>query len=292
MFDVHLLRTFLAVSESLQFTAAGTRLGLSQSTVSQHVRRLELACGRQLIVRDTHSVSLTADGSILAELARGILDLNKQAADYFSGTTPRGKVRLGVADDLATTRFPGLLRNLIQLNPMLSVELTIGLTGALYHKLDTGRLDLVFAKRLANDPRGRLVWREHLVWIGHRDLRLAGDDAVPLIMYPSSSITSALALEALNKSGRPWFLACSSDTLTGLCAGARAGLGVMAQSRLLIDAPHGELVQIAPEAALPALGEVEFVVLGRSARLSGPVAALAELIAQRGAALWEPLSAS
>lgn len=287
MFDVQLLRTFLAVSEALQFTAAGARLGLSQSTISQHIRRLESACGRQLIARDTHSVSLTVDGSILAELARGIIDLNQQATDYFSETAPRGRVRLGVSDDVATTRFPDLLRNLIQLNPLLSIELTIGLTGALYQKLDAGRLDLVFAKRPLGDPRGELVWRDPLIWMAHHDFRLSASDSVPLILYPSSSITSTLALQALNTARRAWYMACSSDTLTGLAAGARAGLGVMAQSRLLVDASQGELVQVSPMASLPDLGDVEFVVLGRSARLTGAVAMLADLIAERGPDLWQ-----
>ena len=286
MFDVQLLRTFLAVSEALQFTAAGARLGLSQSTVSQHIRRLEAVCGRQLVVRDTHSVSLTADGSVLADLAHGIIDLNKQAADYFSDTAPRGRVRLGVSDDLATTRFPDLLRNLLELEPMLSIELTIGLTGTLYQKLDTGRIDLIFAKRPLNDTRGEVVWREKLIWMAHRDFRLGADEAVPLIMYPGSSITSTLALDALNRSRRAWYIACSSETLAGLWAGARAGLGVMAQSRLLIEAPHAELVEVPTLALLPELGEVDFVVLGRSAKLSGAISTLASLIAEKGPDLW------
>ena len=41
MYDPELLRTFLAVSESLSFTRAGEHLDLRQPTVSQHVRRLD-----------------------------------------------------------------------------------------------------------------------------------------------------------------------------------------------------------------------------------------------------------
>ena len=287
MFETLHLRTLVAVSETLQFTAAGTRLGLSQSTVSQHIKRLEAACGRPLIVRDTHSVGLTADGTVLADLAQGIIALNKQATDHFSGSAPRGRVRLGVSDDLATTRLPDLLRNLMQLDPMLSIELTIGLTGALYQKLDTGRIDLVFAKRPLGDDRGEVVKREKLIWMAHRDFHLSACDPVPLIMYPGSSITSALALDALNKSRRPWYIACSSETLNGLWAGARAGLGVMAQSRLLIETPHAELVQVSDIAEMPDLDEVDFVVLGRSAKLTGAIAMLARLIAEKGPDLWQ-----
>src|SRR5438128_1366602 len=51
-FDPVLLRTFLAVARGLSFTRAAEQLGLSQPTVSQHVRRLEEAAKRQLVRRD------------------------------------------------------------------------------------------------------------------------------------------------------------------------------------------------------------------------------------------------
>jgi DNA-binding transcriptional LysR family regulator len=286
MFDLDLLRTFLAVTETRHFTAAGAQRGLSQSTVSQHVRRLELACGRQLLTRDTHSVALTSDGAVLADLARDIVNLTQQATDYFAESTPRGRVRLGVSDDLALTRLPSLLRELKVTSPGLGVELTIGLTSMLYRKLDSGRLDLIFAKRLAGDDRGELIRRENLIWMAHRDLRLGPHEAVPLAVYPHSSITRTMMLEALNRVRRSWYVSCASETLAGLRAGAQAGLGVMAQSSLLIQLPDADLVPVSETAALPELGTVDFVVLGRCHHLQGAAGELAALIAERGPSLW------
>jgi DNA-binding transcriptional LysR family regulator len=40
MFDPILLQTFLAVAQTRSFTQAAERLGLRQSTVSQHIRKL------------------------------------------------------------------------------------------------------------------------------------------------------------------------------------------------------------------------------------------------------------
>ena len=80
-YDPELLRTFLAVAQSLSFTQAGDRLGIRQPTVSQHIRKLESAVGRALFVRDTRSVTLTADGEAMAGFARTILAAHEQASD-------------------------------------------------------------------------------------------------------------------------------------------------------------------------------------------------------------------
>jgi len=284
MFDINLLRTFLAVAEAQSFTAAGQALGLSQSTISKHISRLEIAAGRQLLARDTHAVALTAEGNLMAGFARDIVEASQRAADYFAGTVPRGRVRFGVSEDLALTRLPEILRSFMTANPFLSVELSVGLTTELYQRLDAGLLDLVFAKRRPGDIRGWPIWREKLAWMGHREFKLAADMPAPLVLYPSSSITGSLAIEALNRAGRSWFVVCTSDTLSGLRAATLAGSGMTAQSRLLLR--HSDLVEVHESAGLPILGEIEFVVLGGSARLHGGTAALAEAIRARGAELW------
>ncbi|MBK3584325.1 LysR family transcriptional regulator, partial [Streptomyces sp. MBT57] len=89
-YDPAQLRTFLAVAQTLSFTQAARRLGIRQSTVSQHVRRLEEAAGRQLFARDTHRVDLTEDGEAMLGFARTILRAHERAAAFFAGTRLRG----------------------------------------------------------------------------------------------------------------------------------------------------------------------------------------------------------
>ena len=55
------IQTFATVAAAHSFTEAGRQLGLSQSSVSDHIRRLEQSVGRRLFVRDTHSLTMTAD---------------------------------------------------------------------------------------------------------------------------------------------------------------------------------------------------------------------------------------
>ena len=89
-FDPQLLRTFLAVATTLSFTRAATQLGRSQPTVSQQIRRLEEACGRQLVSRDTRAVTLTDNGEAMAGFARTILAAQDEAVSYFTGSAMRG----------------------------------------------------------------------------------------------------------------------------------------------------------------------------------------------------------
>ncbi|MFI8347156.1 LysR substrate-binding domain-containing protein [Streptomyces sp. NPDC085596] len=257
MYDPTHLRTFLAVAQTLSFTQAARRLGLRQSTVSQHVRRLEEAAGRQLFARDTHSVELTGDGEAMLGFARRLLEVQEQAAAYFSGTRVRGRLRFGASEDFVLTRLPEILEGFRYDHPEVDLELTVELSGTLHERLAEGKLDLVLAKRRPEDPRGRLVWRDDLVWIGAERLRLDPDRPVPLIVYPPPGITRARALEALEAQGCPWRIVCTSGSLNGLIAAARAGLGVMAHSRRLI--PPG-LVRVPDRTGLPELGRIDFVL--------------------------------
>ncbi|MFB7511731.1 LysR substrate-binding domain-containing protein [Streptomyces sp. NPDC056144] len=287
MYEPAQLRTFLAVAQTLSFTQAARRLGVRQSTVSQHVRRLEEATGRPLFSRDTHSVELTEDGEAMLGFARAILQAHERAAAYFGGTRLRGRLRFGASEDFVTTRLPEILESFRREHPEVDLELTVELSGTLQARLAAGRLDLILAKRRGEDGGGRLVWQDSLVWIGAPGLRVDPDRPVPLILFPPPGITRARALEALQAEGRAWRIACTSSSLSANVAAARAGLGVMAHTRSLV--PPG-LVPVPGRAGLPDLGEVDFVLLrGRRGGAAQAAAdALAEAILAGGDRLHRP----
>ncbi|QGZ51818.1 LysR family transcriptional regulator [Streptomyces sp. QHH-9511] len=287
MYDPSQLRTFLAVAQTLSFTQAARRLGLRQSTVSQHVRRLEAATGRPLFTRDTHSVELTEDGEAMLGFARTILRAHERAAAFFTGTRLRGRLRFGASEDFVVTRLPETLESFRRAHPEVDLELTVELSGTLNARLEAGRLDLILAKRRAEESGGELVWQDSLIWIGSPRLRLEADRPVPLIVYPPPGITRARALEALEAQGRAWRIACTSSSLSGNVAAARAGLGVMAHTRGLV--PPG-LVQVPARAGLPDLGDVDLVLRKGRRRGAGQEAAdaLATAILASGDRLQRP----
>jgi DNA-binding transcriptional LysR family regulator len=279
MLDPVQLESFLAVAQTRNFTEAGRRLGLRQSTVSQHISKLEQESGRRLFVRDTHSVVPTADGEAMAGFAQSILEANARARDYFAGSQVRGRVRFGTSEDFVSSRLPELLRDFVRRHALVDLELTVGLSATLYERMDAGELDLVLAKRRAGDARGRLVWRDRLAWIGAPGTRPDPAKPVPLILYTPPSLTRSIALEALERVGRPWRIVCTSGSLSGLRAAALAGLGITLHALGLM--PDG-LMELPSAARLPTPGDVEFVVQTARPAVRGPAAELAQAILTNG----------
>lgn len=286
MFDPVLLRSFMAAAQTRSFTEAGRRLGLQQSTVSQHIRRLEEAAGRRLFVRDTHSVALTADGEAMLGFARSILDTGERARRYFEGSKLRGRLRFGVSEDFVLSGLPDILRDFTRIHPLVDLELTVDVSGTLYQRMDAGELDLVFAKRRIGETAGRFLWRSPLVWIG-AEQRAPLDPAqpVPLLVLAPPSITRSRALDALEAAGRSWRIVCTSSSLTGVRAAALAGLGISAHARNLI--PAG-LAELAPASHLPDLGSVDFVLRHPGASLRSPAKELADALAANSDRLQQP----
>jgi DNA-binding transcriptional LysR family regulator len=224
-------------------------------------------------------VVLTADGEAMTGFAHSILEANARARDYFAGSQLRGRVRFGASEDFVSSRLPELLREFVRRHALVDLELTVGLSATLYERLDGGELDLVLAKRRAGDPRGRLVWRDRLTWIGAPGTGIDPAQPLPLILYTPPSLTRAVALEALERAGRAWRIVCSSGSLSGLRAAAVAGLGVTVHAFGLM--PDG-LVELAGAARLPSLGDVEFVVQTARPGTRGPAAELAQAILSNG----------
>lgn len=275
MFEPGLLVSFSAVADAGSFTEAGRRLGLRQSTVSQHVRRLEESVGRRLFLRDTHSVRLTADGEAMLGHARSILEAIARAQRHFAAAPLRGRIRLGAAEDVVQTRLPEVLGRFRRVHPSVEIELTVALSGVLFGLMDAGRLDLVLGKRRPGGDRGTLLRREPLVWAALEGTVVDPERPLPLVLYPDPSISRAITLDALAAAGRAWRIACTGSSLSGLRAAALAGLGVTVQVRGML-APG--LVELPPGPGLPCLGEIDLVLTSAASAPREPAAELVQAL--------------
>lgn len=250
-------RSFISVAECRSFTAAATRLGLAQSTVSQHILKLEERVGRRLFQRDTHFVALTEDGNAMLGLATAIVATNENLFDFFAGTANRTRLRLGISEDFAMSRLSQVLAEFRREEPRVDIELTVGLSGHLYQLYDSGYLDVIFAKRKPGDNRGIAAWCERLVWIANTGFHWNSGSYVPLVVYPPPSITRTLAIKGLDEANLPWRITCCSSSLNGLKAAISAGLGVSVFAETL--AP--EHLIVVGQGVLPELPSIDFVIL-------------------------------
>ncbi len=252
------LRTFLAVAQTRSFTQAAARLGIRQPTVSQHVRKLEQDVGRLLVQRDTHQVALTADGEAMVGFARAILASHEDAASYFRGQRPAGRLRIGMSDDLALTRLPQILRDFRRNHPQVDLDLTVDQSGTLHRRLENDRLDVFIGKRPQGEPSERLVQRERLVWVGTPTTRLDHDRPLPLVVYPAPSLTRTAILHALDQAGVTYRTACVCRGVNGLIAAVAAGIGISAMASGLVPV---QLSTLGPQHRLPELGHIDLVLL-------------------------------
>lgn len=273
-YDPELLTTLLAVEQAGSFTQAAARLGVRQPTVSQHIRRLEDAVGRTLVLRDTHSLSFTSDGEAMIGFARNILAAHDQATAYFTGSRPRGRLRIGMSDDLALTRLPQMLRDFRRDHPLVDFDLTVDQSGLLHERLGENRLDVFIGKRPVGESGAQLVKRDRLVWVGTPSTKLDPARPLPLAIYPAPSLTRNEMRKALHAAGRPYRSASVCRGVNGLIAAVAAGIGVSAMAASLVPA---QLTTLGPEHGLPELGHIDLVLLANPRTEHRP--AVRELIA-------------
>src|ERR1700724_3287304 len=126
MMEFELLRSFVAVADCGGFHRAAERLNLTQSTVSQQIKRLELETKRTLFRRTTRSVALTDDGETLLVDARRLLQLEEAARHRLAAPRLSGTVRLGVVEEIAGGSLPSALGRFATAHPGAAAPAELG----------------------------------------------------------------------------------------------------------------------------------------------------------------------
>jgi len=118
------LTAFLAVAEARSFTRAAVKLGMSQSALSQIVRRLEERLGLRLLTRTTRSVAPTEAGErLLRTLAPAIQDLDASIAALSElREKPSGTIRVTSVEHATETILWPVLRQFLRDYPDVNVE--------------------------------------------------------------------------------------------------------------------------------------------------------------------------
>lgn len=142
MIDQYMLRYFLAVAETGNFSRAAKAVSVTQPTLSAGIAKLERQLGARLFDRDRQGVALTPAGSRFLARARRIAEEYDRALQDIQHRPEPSVLRVGVLNTVPTATVEHLLSRHGENGGNEVVELLDGSERDLAERLDRGRLDL------------------------------------------------------------------------------------------------------------------------------------------------------
>jgi DNA-binding transcriptional LysR family regulator len=271
-----LLRTFVAFAESGSLARAAAAVGRTPSAVTAQVKRLEDAVGSPLLAPAGRGRVLTDTGLELLSIAREILDTQRRALLRLKGQRNAGKVSLAATQDFAESGLPPLLRLFASTHPRVKLEVRIGRTIEINEALAAGQVDVAIVMRSEPSPLEIGLVPEPTIWLAATDgLSIPPSDELPLALLDPPCGFRTAALAGLDKAGRTYRVAATSQSLAGLRAAVLAGFAVTLRTARWL----GPGVSPAPAFLhLPQTDPVTFSIR-LNADATAPARDLAELLA-------------
>jgi DNA-binding transcriptional LysR family regulator len=177
--DTRQLAAFCAVVERKSFSEAAERLGVTQPAVSQQIRSLEDRVGQQLLDRSGRRVEPTEAGNRLYRSAQRLLALERQLLEDVAGEAEgplRGQLAMGASTGPGGTVVPVLLCEFAEVNPHVTIDLTISDTQRIVEQVARRELELGI---VGATPRNRAVayepfFQDEVILVCPPDHRFAG----------------------------------------------------------------------------------------------------------------------
>lgn len=248
------VRQLLALHEAIargSIAQAAAALHVTSSAVSQQIAGLELAAGKQLLVRSPRGVRPTAAGAQLARHAEAILSELEQVD---AALADDANARITIASFATATRciIAPTLRAMHAAGEPLDVfvrelDPRDGLLALASGEVDAA---IVYGHDLANQPVTVGCELHHLIddqmllalpadrfaEVPISIIALAGE---PWLLAPTGSSCHTTAVRACHAAGFDPIVASESQDWSAILAMVAAGLGVALVPRLAID-PHSE----------------------------------------------------
>ncbi|ALR12413.1 LysR family transcriptional regulator [Mycobacteroides saopaulense] len=255
--DIAPLRSLVAVADCGGFHRAAAVLHLTQSAVSQHVRKLEAAVGEPVVRRSGRGVVFTDKGTQLLTHARRILGAHDAALDDLVAGQERTLV-LGVTEHGADLILPSITTALRSHLPDWSARVRFDRNVYLAESVDRGSMDLAVILDGSGLDRANAVGTVRLQWVAARGYKVSSAEPLQVMTFTEPCTLRAPMFSALHTLGRQYRIVGESQDLSGLYAGLRSGLG-MALLPIIGWLPDG----IAPVEAMPAANLATLSVVGR-----------------------------
>ncbi len=275
--DVDLLKTFLAIADTGNFTRAAEEVHKTQSAVSMQMKRLEELVGRPLFVRDGRQSRFTADGERLIEYARRIVNLNDEAVTAFTKPELTGTLRFGTPDDYADRFLPEILARFSRTHPLVTVNVDCAQSGQLFERARHGELDLAVVTACSEIVVDEVVRTEKLVWVTSARHSVHMLDTLPVAISHTGCEWRALTIGALEREGRKYRIAYSSPNSNAVNAAVLAGLAVGSIPEICVR-PGMRI--LSEKDGFPKLGQFRIGIVHRPGRRSSAAEALSHHISE------------
>lgn len=183
--ELHHVRYFLAVSETLNFTRAAEICSVTQPALSRAIQQLEQEVGGPLFRRERNLTHLTDLGLLLRPRFQQILAALGEARLEARQATAAARpiLRLGIMCTVGPACFTGLLADFSLKSPGVGLRLVEGVPADLATKLENGDIDIAIMASASGfpDPLELLpLYRERFLIACSLDHRFAGMSSVPL----------------------------------------------------------------------------------------------------------------
>lgn len=254
-----LLRTFVTLVDTRSFTKTAARLGVSQPTVSGHIKRLQDHLQIDLFDRSVPGVRLTQQGEIVASYARQILSVHDELFDRIErGKAETLRIRIGVPYELRCSSIVPALAASRAEDPELHFDIHRDISDNLLRQLHQGNLDVCIAVT-AFEPEMKTVshWREPMYWVNSRQFPLTATSPVPVIAHAAGSVSREIMVSALRDAGIDFRVVLSAEHVSGIVAAIEEGLGYSVLKKSQIG---GDLCEVPANIGLPPLREAHWGV--------------------------------
>ncbi|MBQ9031423.1 MAG: LysR family transcriptional regulator [Parasporobacterium sp.] len=142
--DIQLIREFLDLSFTLNFSKTAQRVYISQSALSKHIAQIEKELGTTLLIRDKQSVQLTPIGTVVRDrLQKVITDYDEVLAVLENDRSElQGVLKIGFLDAAMKNLLAASIQTYTTRYPHMRINLSNYEVGELANALAQNAVDL------------------------------------------------------------------------------------------------------------------------------------------------------
>ena len=251
------IRMFVTVHDMGGYAKAGEVIGRSQPAISLQIKKLESQLGKKLFTKVGQRHVLSLDGEWLLPHARALLALNDEVLQTAQTESLKGRLRLGIPSEFASTLLPSLIGEFSQRYPDVSLDVTSALSRNLLSTARKDDFDLVLALVPPEQKTdGEVIRKDELVWVGDNSFPIRSD-LIALVLAPDGCVYRSRAIERLKQQTQMWKIRYTNPDLYGLIAAMQQGLGITPLAKSSVP-DNSDIIR---NPLLPHLGKINICLI-------------------------------